>query len=247
MSDKQSKWVTSARLNINAQAVLGAEEQGGVLRLDIDQAQQERGTWLFNQDCTFMLSVAALKQLPDPNLPEVAFIGRSNVGKSSLINALVGRRSLARTSNTPGRTQQLNFFDLAGQLRLVDLPGYGFAKAPKEIVDQWNVLINRYLQGRPNLERVFVLIDSRHGLKESDLGMMKQLDKAAVPYQVILTKIDKITPKRCEELLRKTLEGIAKNPAAFPEVLATSSEKRIGFQALKAQIAYFLPAAQTQN
>ena len=205
----------------------------------IDKLDAQKGIKLFQQACTFMLSVGTIKQLPDTSLPEVAFIGRSNVGKSSLINALVGSRSMARTSNTPGRTQLLNFFNLAETVRLVDLPGYGYAKAPKSQVEAWGRLIDDYLRGRPNLARTFVLVDSRHGLKEKDDQMMQRLDKAAVSYQIILTKIDKINKLEIPELLTHTATSIAKSPAAYPEVLATSAEKYWGLERLKAQIAFF--------
>lgn len=195
------------------------------------------GRKLFARDCRFMLSVASLQQLPDMSLPEVAFAGRSNVGKSSLLNALTGRKDLARTSNTPGRTQQINYFDLDGRLRLVDLPGYGYARAPKEQVHAWTRLVNDFLRGRPNLARVFLLIDSRHGIKAVDEEIMSMLDTAAVVYQITLTKADKVKAAALEAVRAKTAAAITKRPAAHPDVLVTSSAKNIGFDTVRAEIA----------
>lgn len=183
---------------------------------------------LFKKSCEFVAGASHLGALPPPSLPEVAFIGRSNVGKSSLINAVTGRKSLARTSNTPGRTQQLNFFNLDGRMFLVDLPGYGYAKVSKEKVRKWTELIKTYLQGRVPLRRVFLLIDSRHGLKDSDIEMMDMLDKAAVIYQLVLTKTDKITAAELEAVLEATQKATKKHPACFDTLLCTSSEKKAG-------------------
>lgn len=192
---------------------------------------QSQADKLFLGACDFVLGAAALSQIPDGKLPEVAFIGRSNVGKSSLINALVQRKGLARTSNTPGRTQQLNFFNLGGRLMIADLPGYGYAKASKSDVAEWNQLIRDYLRGRAPLRRVCLLIDSRHGLKDSDIEMMKMLDVAAVPYQLILTKSDK---KQTLNVEQAGIDAVRSNhPALHPEVLITSSEKRIGIEQLR--------------
>lgn len=197
------------------------------------------GQWLFTQECNFLRGVEKLQDLPEFSLPEVAFAGRSNVGKSSLINSLTGRLTLARTSNTPGRTQQLNFFSLANQLILVDMPGYGYAEAPKALVARWQKLIKQYLKGRPTLHRVFLLIDSRHGLKENDLEMMKMLDESAMSYQVVLTKADKIKPTEAAKVHTETQEILKKHPAAHPHVILTSSSTKIGIDHLKAEICQF--------
>ncbi|NDV86156.1 YihA family ribosome biogenesis GTP-binding protein [Aurantimonas aggregata] len=200
----------------------------------------------FARPWVFVRGVPAMKFLPPEGPPEIAFAGRSNVGKSSLINALLGQKGLARTSNTPGRTQELNFFVPDGYggetlelppIALVDMPGYGYAKAPKDNVDAWTRLVFSYLRGRASLKRVFLLIDARHGIKKNDGDVMDLLDKAAVSYQIVLTKIDKIKPPAVEKLLEATALGIARHPAAFPRILATSSEKTVGLDELKAEIA----------
>lgn len=203
-----------------------------------DAEQLEAGRKLLASPCTFVLGVASLSQLPpDDQMEEIAFAGRSNVGKSSLINALTGRKSLAKTSNTPGRTQQLNYFNLADCLFLVDLPGYGFAKAPESMVKKWQKTIFAYLQGRVNLKRVFLLIDSRHGIKKVDRDIMEMLDKAAVTYQIILTKSDKISAAELEKVLAQTQAETAKHAAAYVDVIVTSSEKGFGIDELRAEIA----------
>jgi GTP-binding protein len=189
----------------------------------------------------FVKGVVALEGLPDEGWTEVAFAGRSNVGKSSLINAMVRNGGLARTSNTPGRTQELNFFvPDADPLFLVDMPGYGFAKAPKEKVAAWTKLVRAYLSGRPTLRRVFLLIDSRHGIKPPDREIMEMLDETAVPYQVVLTKGDKINEPSLEQVRLATEKALSAHPAAFPIVLATSSEKGTGIEELRATIAALL-------
>lgn len=210
---------------------------------DISEEEKERlarGRELFNKKCDFVLSVANLNQLPDGDRVEVAFAGRSNVGKSSLINALFGQKKLAKTSSTPGRTQQLNYFNLDDKLYLVDLPGYGFAKAPKDIVKNWQKLINSYLVGRATLRRVFLLIDSRHGIKKIDEEIMEMLDKAAVTYQIVLTKIDKISTKELEKVLTATDRIFREHTAAHVTILKTSSEKNLYLDELKAETADLL-------
>ena len=210
---------------------------------DISEEEKERlarGRELFNKKCDFVLSVANLNQLPDGDRVEVAFAGRSNVGKSSLINALFGQKKLAKTSSTPGRTQQLNYFNLDDKLYLVDLPGYGFAKAPKDIVKNWQKLINSYLVGRATLRRVFLLIDSRHGIKKIDEEIMEMLDKAAVTYQIVLTKIDKISTKELEKGLTATDRIVREHTAAHVTILKTSSEKNLYLDELKAETADLL-------
>ena len=201
----------------------------------------EDGRLLFAQPCTFLLSVTSMAQLPeiDParSLDEIAFAGRSNVGKSTLINALTNQKNLARASNTPGRTQQINFFDLGHRLMLVDLPGYGYAKAPKADVKRWSRLVNDYLRGRPNLRRVCLLIDSRHGLKPVDEEAMELLDKAAVVYQIVLTKADKPGRGALAETVVSVTAAVAKRPAAYPLVCVTSAETGEGLPELRAELA----------
>jgi len=194
----------------------------------------------FTRPVNFMLSVARLEQLPDDIYDEVAFAGRSNVGKSSLINALFNQKKLAKTSSTPGRTQQLNFFNFDDKLYLVDLPGYGYAKAPEKLVKQWQSVLRTYLRGRPNLRRVFVLIDARRGIKKEDAEIMKMLDEAAVSYQIILTKIDKISSSELNKMQAQTAAEIEKHAAALPNIIATSSEKKIGLDLCKAEICSFM-------
>lgn len=204
----------------------------------------EKGRLLFREKCEFLLGAASLLQLPEPDAVEIAFAGRSNVGKSSLLNALTGRNGLARTSNTPGRTQQLNFFFLGERkekgLYIVDLPGYGYAKVSKKLVREWVNLMRDYLRGRPNLRRVFVLVDGRHGLKDSDRELMSMLDETAVSYQIVLTKSDKVKLSEQEKLIQKTEKAIAKNVAAHPNVLITSSIKGYGLDELRGLIAEML-------
>jgi GTP-binding protein len=197
----------------------------------------EEGRRLFARSCTFVGSAAAADQLPAPELPEVAFAGRSNVGKSSLVNALTGRKTLARTSNTPGRTRLLNVFQLAGRLGLVDLPGYGYARASKSEIKQWTGLTRAYLRGRANLRRVCLLIDARHGIKASDEAVMTLLDEAAVSYQVVLTKADKASADALAGIRAATAGRLAKRPAAHPEVLVTSARSGNGIDELRAALA----------
>jgi len=204
---------------------------------DTGEPRVATGRRLFAQPWRFTLSAPNAEVVPFADTPEVAFAGRSNVGKSSLINALTGQGGLARTSNTPGRTQQLNFFESDGAIRLVDMPGYGYAKAPKSMVEAWTKLVFAYLRGRPNLRRVYVLIDARHGLKANDAQALDTLDAAAVSYQVVLTKCDKPGAAARDSVIEATQAAIVKRPAAHPEVIATSSRTGDGLDRLKAEIA----------
>ena len=199
-------------------------------------AALEAGRLLFAQECRFVAGADKLEILPEATLPEVAFAGRSNVGKSSLINALTGRNTLARTSNTPGRTQQINFFELGHRLMLVDLPGYGYARAPKHQVAAWTGLIDNYLKGRQVLRRTCLLIDGRHGIKDVDRDVMKVLDKSAVAYQVVLTKCDKVRAADLPALVAETAAELAGHVAAHPEVLPTSAESGAGIAELRAEL-----------
>lgn len=202
-----------------------------------EKAALEAGRLLFAGECAFLLSVADENAVPALGATEVAFAGRSNVGKSSLLNALTGRRNLARASNTPGRTRLLNFFDLGGRLILVDLPGYGYARASKTDIARWTQLTRGYLKGRPQLRRVCLLVDSRHGLKASDRQVMEELDTAAVSYQIVFTKADKVKPGALQRLIGETEAAIARHPAAYPVCLATSAETGAGLPELRAALA----------
>lgn len=201
------------------------------------KAWLEDGHQLFAKSVTFMLSVVSMDTLPDPDLPEVCFAGRSNVGKSTLINALTNQNKLAKASNTPGRTRELNYFNVSDRLRLVDLPGFGYARASKTDIEKWTKLTRKFLRGRAPLRRVFLLVDSRHGFKDSDIEVMDMLDETAVIYQIVLTKIDKIKPPAVAKLMKNVKKRIAKRPAAYPNVIATSSERKTGIDALRAEIA----------
>lgn len=213
------------------------EEKGQSMSQKEGQKANDFARWLFAQECTFVAGADKMEVLPPPSLPEIAFAGRSNVGKSSLINALLGRKSLVRISHTPGRTQQLNFFLLNKYLYIVDMPGYGYAAVSKAKIKIWSRLIQDYLKGRAPLKRVFLLIDSRHGFKPSDKTVMEELDKAAVSYQIVLTKSDKSTPIELETLVDSLTIALKKHPAAFPTPILTSSLTKEGLEPLRETIA----------
>ena len=200
-------------------------------------AALERARRLFARECRFVTGAADMDHLPVPGLVEIAFAGRSNVGKSSLINALTGRNALARISRTPGRTQQINFFQLDDVLMLVDLPGYGYARASKGRIGSWTRLMHAYLKGRPNLRRLCLLIDARHGIKDGDRVLMKKLDQAAVSYQAVLTKADKPRPSELDEVLAAVAAELAAHPAAHPEIVVTSARDGDGIATLRAVLA----------
>lgn len=204
---------------------------------EADAEAIEAGRLLFARECQFTAGAATAGALPNPNLNEIAFAGRSNVGKSSLVNALTGRRTLARISQTPGRTQQINFFLLDERLYLVDLPGYGYARASKEKILNWTELVHHYLRGRPTLRRLYLLIDARHGPKPPDRELMGMLDVAAVSYQVVLTKADKARTSELEAALAMTTDELSRHTAAHPEIIVTSALDRTGIEALRAAIA----------
>jgi GTP-binding protein len=220
-----------------AQQDPAAGDSADLKSFGLDADAIEAGRLLFAAECRFFYAAQRLDQLPAPALPELAFAGRSNVGKSSLINALTGRKALARASNTPGRTRQLNFFNLADRMTLVDMPGYGYAQASEAIKEDWQGLMFNYLRGRPTLQRVVLLLDSRIEFKASDSAVMDLLDKAAVTYQLVLTKTDGIKPAAMARKLDETVAMAARHPAAFPQVVATSSETGAGIDLLRAMIA----------
>jgi GTP-binding protein len=205
---------------------------------EIEQELADRAGRLFSGRVEFLKSAPALKFLPDPDVPEIAFCGRSNVGKSSLLNALTGRRAIARTSVTPGRTQELNFFEVGEPtaFRLVDMPGYGYAKAPLAVVEKWRGLVRSFLRGRVPLKRTLMLVDSRHGIKDVDREMMKMLDEAAVGYRIVLTKADKIKAEELAKVIEATTQEARKHPAAYPVIHVTSSEKKLGIEELRAAV-----------
>ena len=204
---------------------------------ELDESKKELGRLLFSKETSFVKGVVDMQGLPNPDKIEVCFSGRSNVGKSSLINALTGRKGLARASNTPGRTQEINFFSIPENHYLVDLPGYGYANAPVKVVEQWQNLLKQYLAGRQSLRRAFVLVDGRHGVKKVDTEIMSMLDSSAVTFQVVLTKLDKVKEKDRENILKKVRSSLQNHPAAFPEIILTSSEKGLGIQTLRSVIA----------
>ena len=204
---------------------------------ELDEKKKELGRLLFSKETSFVKGVVDMPGLPNPDKIEVCFSGRSNVGKSSLINALTGRKGLARASNTPGRTQEINFFSIPDNHYLVDLPGYGYANAPIKVVEKWQNLLKRYLAGRQSLRRAFVLVDSRHGVKKVDTEIMSMLDSSAVTFQVVLTKLDKVKEKDRENILKQVRASLQKHPAAFPEIILTSSESGWGIPTLRSIIA----------
>jgi GTP-binding protein len=210
---------------------------------ELDPGELEAGRLLFAKECRFVAGAGNPTALPPETLPEIAFIGRSNVGKSSLVNALTGRRTLARTSNTPGRTQQINFFDLGGRLMLVDLPGYGYADASKSAIRAWTALVQHYLTGRATLRRACLLIDARRGITETDRPTMALCDEAALSYQIVLTKTDAVKPAELAEIAALVANELKRGRAAHPEIHLTSAEKRRGIAALRATLAGFAEVA----
>ena len=204
---------------------------------ELDESKKELGRLLFSKETSFVKGVVDMQGLPNPDKIEVCFSGRSNVGKSRLINSLPGRKGLARASNTPGRTQEINFFSIPETHYLVDLPGYGYANAPIKVVEKWQNLLKQYLAGRQSLRRAFVLVDARHGVKKVDTEIMSMLDSSAVTFQVVLTKLDKVKEKDRENILEQVRSSLQNHPAAFPEIILTSSEKGWGIQTLRSVIA----------
>lgn len=238
-AQKRRKPATKLRL-VPGRGVVAAREPHPAFRMTEEDDLAERARVLFAGRVEFLKSAPALKFLPDPDAPEIALCGRSNVGKSSLLNAITGRRAIARTSVTPGRTQELNFFDVGDPLalRLVDMPGYGFAKAPPKVVEQWRRLVRDFLRGRQVLKRTLMLVDARHGVKPVDAEMMKMLDEAAVGYRIVLTKADKIKASELAVVTAATEVEARKHPAAFPIVHVTSSELKMGIGELRAAVLF---------
>ena len=229
---------------LNGTAMVHHETRGPRL----DAGDFETGRLLFAGSCDFVAAANNMKALPPVSLPEICFAGRSNVGKSSLVNALTGRRMLARTSQTPGRTRQLIFFALANRLQIVDLPGYGYAAAPKADIKAWTGLTRKFLAGRPSLQRVFLLIDSRRGVGRADEDIMGLLDEAAVSWAVVLTKSDKLKPAQIDKIVKDTSVTISRHVAAYPEIFTTSSETKDGIEYLRAHIAGFaMPKTTNTN
>lgn len=214
---------------------------------DIEPEAIEEGRRLFSQQCRFVAGASDAEALPTETLPEIAFIGRSNVGKSSLVNALTGRRTLARISDTPGRTRQINFFDLGGRLMLVDLPGYGYAAASKTAIVAWTALVRHYLRGRSSLRRACLLIDARHGIKDADRPLMQLCDDAALSYQVVLTKADKLRPAELAATAESVAAELARHGAAHPEIHLTSARSGHGIAALRASLAAFAEAGDARR
>ncbi len=211
----------------------------GNRKLNATAAKPVDGAWLFAQECQFVAGTETLDRLPPPGLPELAFAGRSNVGKSSLLNALTGRHHLARVSNTPGRTQQSNFFDLGGRLMLVDLPGHGYAKVSKTKVKGWTRLVDQYLRGRPNLQRVLLLLDSKVGIKDADETLMDRMDEAGLSYQAVMTKADNLKPAELAAMQAKLGAILRRRPACHPEIPITSAAKGTGIPELRQALAAF--------
>ena len=216
---------------------MAEENSNSAGELDFDPMEIEQGRHLFSQECKFFHGTDTLQNLPQASLPEVAFVGRSNVGKSSLINAMTGRNSLARTSSTPGRTQQLNFFNLGDKIIIVDLPGYGYAKVSKAQVARWTNTMKAFLRGRVPLRRICLLIDARRGLKDVDREMMDLMDSAAVVYQFVFTKVDKTSQNELRHNISVTKEELKKRPAAFPVLIQTSAQAKTGLKELRASLA----------
>ncbi len=219
----------------------------GSAALTAPQLTTPDGAWLFAQECQFVAGADSVERLPPPGLPEVAFAGRSNVGKSSLLNALTGRKTLARVSNTPGRTQQINFFQLGRQLMLVDLPGHGYAKVSKTKVKGWTRLTEAFIRGRPNLQRVLLLVDSKVGLKDADLPLMDLMDEAGLSYQVVMTKADKPKPAELAAMKESLARQLARRPACHPEIPVTSATDGTGLAELREALAVFAVAEVSQR